>query len=100
MITNLSNLRFTDNVKTVNLKKNRQLYCCVCKQPIISCINGYAYCSFGDDDVTCSRCLSYYEETTRADCLNDLIKDDIPNWQEPIEQDTTNRVLVRLEKCY
>lgn len=47
MITNLSNLRFTDDVKTVNLKKNRQLYCCVCQQPIISCINGYAYCSFG-----------------------------------------------------
>lgn len=100
MITNLSNLRFTDNVKTVNLKKNHQLYCCVCKQPIISCINGYAYCSFGDDDVTCSRCLSYYEETTRADCLNDLIKEDIPNWQEPIEQDTTSRLLARLERCY
>lgn len=98
MVENLSNYHFIHSSKNVDIKK-KSLYCCVCGQPIISCINGPAYSSFDGGDVTCSCCLEFYEETTRADCLNDLIKEDIPNWREPTTHDTS-RLLARLERCY
>lgn len=44
--------------------------------------------------------LESYEEMTSSDCLNDLMKDNIPNWREPTEQDTISRLLARLERCY
>lgn len=100
MVENLSNYRFIhSSSKNVDIKK-KSLYCCVCGQPIISCINGPAYSSFDGGDVTCSRCLESYEEMTSSDCLNDLMKDNIPNWREPTEQDTISRLLARLERCY
>lgn len=99
MVENLSNYHFIHSSKNVDIKK-KSLYCCVCGQPIISCINGPAYSSFDGGDVTCSRCIESYEEMTSSDCLNDLMKDNIPNWREPTVSDTTSRLLARLERCY
>lgn len=98
MVENLSNYRFIHSSKNIDIKK-KSLYCCVCGQPIISCINGPAYSSFDGGDVTCSRCLESYEEMTSSDCLNDLMKENIPNWREPTTYDTS-RLLARLERCY
>lgn len=98
MVENLSNYRFIYTSKNVDIKKKNS-YCCVCGQPIIPCINGPAYSSYDGGDITCSRCLESYEEMTLSDCLNDLMKENIPNWREPID-DTTNRLLARLERCY
>lgn len=98
MVENLSNYRFTHRSKNIDIKK-KSLYCCICGQPIIPCINGLAYSFYDGSDIICSRCLESYEETTIADCLKDFMKDNTPNWREPTVYDTT-RLLARLERCY